>query len=66
MKPGHQGVLCTYNAIQQQLVEARNIMLIEAPSRVLSPPINEPDSIDEMENICVINFHHGPQDNDML
>ena len=34
--------------------------------KVLSPPTNKPGNIDEMDNVSIISFHHGPGDDDML
>ena len=37
-------------------VESRNVVFIETPSKLVSPPTNEPDNINEMDNIGILSF----------
>lgn len=46
------------------MVERRNVVFIETPSKMMSSPINETDDIDEMDNAGIISLHDGPEDND--
>lgn len=39
-------------------------MFIETPSNVVSPPINETDNTDEMDNVGITSFHDGLVDDD--
>lgn len=41
-------------------------MFMEMPSKMVSPPINETDNIDEIINVRIIRFHDGPEDDDIL
>lgn len=55
-----------YNPATHKVVESRNVVFIETPSKVVSPTINEPDNIDEMDNVGSISIGDGPEDDDML
>ena len=41
-------------------------MLIETPSKLVSPPSNKPDNVNEMDNIGILSFHDVQEDHDML
>ena len=43
-----------YNAKTNKVVEIRNVVFIETPSKLVSPPTNEPDNINDMDNIDIL------------
>ena len=45
-----------YSTTAHTVVERRNVVFIETPSKVLSPSINEPHNIDEMDSFSNINI----------
>ena len=47
-------------------VESRNVVFIETPSKLVSPPTNEPDNINDMDNIDILSFHDVQEGHDML
>ena len=59
-------VCCIHNATIYNEVESRNSVFVETPSKVVSPPMNQPDNIDERDNVGAISFHDGPEDHDVL
>ena len=48
------------------MAESKNVGLIETRSQVLSPPTNESDNIDEIDDIGIISFDDGRENCDML
>lgn len=65
VQPGHEGV----QHLQRNHIQgggSKNVVLIETPSIVVSPPISETDNTDEMDNVGIINIHDGPEDGDIL
>ena len=55
-----------YNAKTNKVVEIRNVVFIETPSKLVSPPTNEPDNINDMDNIDILSFHDVQEGHDML
>lgn len=51
VQPGHQGLNRMYNPTIHKVVERRNAVFVETPSREVSPSINEPDNIENMDNV---------------
>lgn len=41
-------------------------MYMQTPSKLVSPPINETDNIDNLNSAHIIRFHDGPEDDDIL
>lgn len=55
---------CIYSATPHNVVESREVVCIETTSKVASPAINETDYIDEMDNVGIIEFQDGPEDDE--
>ena len=55
-----------YNAKTNKVLESRNVVFIETPSKLVSPPTNEPDNINEMDNIGILRFPDVQEGHDML
>ena len=55
-----------YNAKTNKALESRNVVFIETPSKLVSPPTNEPGNNNEMDNIGILSFHHVKEGHDML
>ena len=55
-----------YNAKTNKVVEIRNVVFIETPSKLVSPPTNEPDNINDMDNIDILSLHDVQEGHDML
>ena len=48
------------------MVESRNVEFIETPAKLVSLPTNEPDNINDMDNIDIHSFHAVQEGHDML
>ena len=55
-----------YHAKTNKVVESRNVVFMETPSKLVSPPTNEPVNIKEMNNIGIFSFHDVQEGHDML